>query len=96
MRYLVDYQFRPKGRVRPLDDGELVPHDFNANEGSAILPNVGDIVSLIKMQEGDVAYTGKVASRYFRYFKQPDGSFMCAVNIVFDEYVDQDGALVKE
>lgn len=101
MKYYVEYQFRPAGRSRPLDDGEVAGIEFESSGGSALLPNVGDYVSVDNSMDGGkrVSISGRVVSRFFRYLRTHTDDLVCAVNIVLDEVDDNDpvwGELVKE
>lgn len=95
MKYFIDYQYLPKGAERPLDDGAVVDIQFEADAGSAVIPNVGDYVEIIPMGTDVTAFSGKVRSRLFRHFVGKDES-NCAVNIIVEESDDDWGKLVKE
>lgn len=82
MHYLVQYQYRPQGKARPQDDGELVPIEVNAE---TLLPNIGDHVHIGATVEGQASVSGIVASRFFKYQAVPSGEVFCFVNIVIDE-----------
>ena len=93
MKYNVDYQFRPKGKTRPNDDGQLVPFKIDAATNVALLPNVGDHVYIGATQSGQSSTFGLVASRLFSYQELIDGSVTCQVNIVIDE---ADGSVLAQ
>ena len=44
IRYYIDYQYLPKNRSRPIDDGAIVDIRATDKSGFAIIPNVGDYV----------------------------------------------------
>jgi len=88
MNYSVNYQYRPKGKTRPNDDGELVPFKIDATTNVALLPNIGDHVHIAATQNGQHAIQGRVASRYFVYHELSDGNVICHINIVIDEVDD--------
>jgi hypothetical protein len=97
MKYSVDYQFRPKGKTRPHDDGQLVPFKIDAATNVVLLPNIGDHVHIGATQSGQSSIEGRVASRFFMYQELTDGSVNCHVNIVIDEVDDSVFAqLIKE
>ena len=85
MKYSVNYQYRPKGKNRPYDDGELVPIKITDTTNLVLLPNIGDHVRIGATESEDPSIAGRVASRYFGYQETPDGSVFCHVNIVIDE-----------
>jgi hypothetical protein len=85
MNYSVNYQYRPKGKNRPNDDGELVPIKITDITNLVLLPNIGDYVRIGATVSEDASIAGRVASRYFRYLEVADGSVYCHVNIVIDE-----------
>ncbi len=85
MKYSVSYQYRPKGKNRPNDDGELVPIKIIDTTNLVLLPNIGDYVRIGATVSEDASIAGRVASRYFRYQEMPVGSVFCHVNIVIDE-----------
>jgi hypothetical protein len=99
MKYSVNYQYleKPRGRPgdgRPNDDGRAVEIDTTDKGGFALLPNVGDYVSIDGMGTGP-RFSGKVKSRLFNYISTTDEVF-CHVNIVVEETDDDWGALIKE
>jgi hypothetical protein len=97
MDYSVNYQFRPKGKTRPNDDGQIVPFNIDATTNVVLLPNIGDHVHIGAIQSGKSSIAGRVASRYFMYQETGDGSVYCHVNIVIDEVDDSVLAqLIKE
>jgi hypothetical protein len=85
MKYSVNYQYRPKGKNRPNDDGELVPIKIIDTTNLVLLPNIGDYVRIGATVSEHASIAGLVASRYFRYQEVSDGSVYCHVNIVIDE-----------
>ena len=97
MKYSVDYQYRPKGKTRPNDDGQLVPFNIDAATNVVLLPNVGDHVHIGAAQSGQSRVFGRIASRLFAYQELSDGSVTCHVNIVIDAVDDSEfGQLIKE
>jgi hypothetical protein len=95
MKYHVNFQSIPRGNRRPADDGPAsAAHSFEGDAGVALLPNVGDYVSMNRHGRKDfVAVNGRVKSRYFIYFDD----LTCAINIVVEEVPDEDfAALIKE
>ncbi len=97
MNYSVNYQYRPKGKTRPNDDGQLVPFKIDAANNVVLLPNIGDHVHIGATQSGHSSIAGCVASRFFMYQETGDGSVTCHVNIVIDEVDDSVFAqLIKE
>jgi hypothetical protein len=98
MKYGIDFQFMPKGRKRPIDDGEIVGIQADDSTGTVILPLVGDHVDIMNGGEGAerASFAGRVRSRLFRYIRVGE-EVHCAVNIVVEE-VDPEvfGELVKE
>lgn len=94
MKYHVEFQPLPKGRERPLDDGESsAAHSFEGPEGVALLPNIGDHVHLDPIgRPNHASFSGRVKSRFFMYF----GNETCSINIVLEEVPDDDfAALIK-
>ena len=97
MDYSVNYQYRPKGKTRPNDDGQIVPFNIDAATNMVLLPNLGDHVHIGATQSGESSIAGRVASRYIMYQETGDGSVNCHVNIVIDEVDDSVFAqLIKE
>jgi hypothetical protein len=97
MKYSVDYQYRPKGKTRPNDDGQLLPFEINGKANLVLLPNIGDHVHIGAAQSGQSSIFGRVTSRLFAYQELSDGSVTCHVNIVVDEVDDSEfGKLIKE
>ena len=95
MKYSIDYQQLHKGQVRPSDDGDVVGVSFDSEAGFALIPNVGDVVSIPEM-EGHVCISGVVKSRFFSYLRSGEQLF-CAINIVVEDRGDIDWeALIKE
>ncbi|WP_082638921.1 hypothetical protein [Lysobacter antibioticus] len=98
MKYFVDFQRMPKGALRPLDEGEVVPLKISAGSDPSLLPNVGDYVLIDNSMyrgEGRSSFTGKVRSRLFRYICANEES-NCAVTIVVEDTDDDWEKLVKE
>ncbi|MDR3450113.1 MAG: hypothetical protein P4M15_10280 [Alphaproteobacteria bacterium] len=95
MKYSIEYQYMPKGRQRPLDDGTLVDIRVTDEKGLVILPNIGDFVQIDGSVHGQKAVYGKVRSRAFFYVHVTDETF-CHVNIVVEETDDDWGALIKQ
>lgn len=97
MKYSVQYQYRPQGNQRPLDDGELVPFHIDETTKLALLPNVGDYVQIGESEENLGAVRGKVGSRLFSYIQIGTGEVFCSINIVLDQCDDNVWqTLVKE
>jgi hypothetical protein len=97
MNYSINYQYRPKGKTRPNDDGQLVRLNIDSTTNVVLLPNIGDHVHIGATQNGQLSISGLVASRYFMYQETGDGSVYCHVNIVIDEVVESvSGQLIKE
>jgi len=95
MKYGIDFQQLYKDQKRPSDDGMVVGIEFESEEGTALIPNVGDVVD-IPEQGGHAQVQGVVKSRLFRYMRAGDEQF-CNINIVVEERDDIDwGALIKE
>ena len=94
MKYLVDYQYLPKGAARPLDDGEVVSIETD-DTGYALVPNVGDFVQVDASTIDGNSFHGRVKSRLFSYILTPPQK-TCAVNIVVEETDDDWGMLIKE
>lgn len=93
MKYFLNYQHQPKGAERPLDQGEPVKVEVDETE-FALLPNVGDFVSIdnsLRDHTEAVNFSGRVKSRVFRYIVDS-----CLINIVIEETDDDWGQLVKE
>jgi hypothetical protein len=84
MKYSVNYQYRPKGKLRPVDNGQLVPIEITEATKVVLLPNIGDHV-LIGATVACEAVQGRVASRLFSYQEITDHEIFCHVNIVLDE-----------
>ncbi len=94
MKYSIQYQYRPKGKTRPNDDGELVPITVN---DETTLPNIGDHVHIGATVSGERGIFGVVASRLFCYQKTDSGEVFCSMNIVLDECDDDVwSTLIKE
>jgi len=97
MNYSINYQYRPKGKTRPNDNGQLVPLNIDSTTNVVLLPNIGDHVYIGATQSGQSSIAGRVASRYFMYQETGDGGVNCHVNIVIDEVNDSVFAqLIKE
>jgi hypothetical protein len=97
INYSIDYQYLPKGRERPLDDGSVVdlrvPNDA---PGQNFVPNVGDFVHVGKSDE-HAHFSGRVRSRAFFYQRTGQTDIHCHVNIVVEETDDDEWAsLIKE
>jgi hypothetical protein len=91
MIYTVNYQYLPKGRERPSDDGATVEVEAADKGGFALIPNVGDYVHIDNSTTGGSKFQGKAKSRMFSYM----GNF-CHVNIVVEETDVDWGTLIKE
>jgi len=94
MRYTIDFQYFPKGAVRPVDDG-TVRNVQTDDTGFMLVPNIGDHVHLVKISsdDGRAQFSGRVRSRLFTYL----GDDTCGVNIVVEEVEDSVwGELIKE
>ena len=78
-------------------DGEIVGIQFDASEGSALVPNVGDYVHIDNSADGGErsSFSGKVRSRLFTYIRTPVDMY-CHVNIVVEKNDDDWGLLIKE
>jgi hypothetical protein len=89
MRYVVQFQHRPRNSTRPVDCAQ----DFEVdNDKEALLiPQIGDHV---QMSEAE-GFSGIVENRQFTYITAA-GKTSCYINIVLtDSDVDQ-GCLIKE
>ena len=97
MKYSIDYQYMDPPGSRPADDGEIVGIQFDASEGSALVPNVGDYVHIDNSADGGErsSFSGKVRSRLFTYIRTPVDMY-CHVNIVVEKNDDDWGLLIKE
>lgn len=89
-KYAINFQHLPKGRDRPIDDGQTVECETD-DTGFMLVPNVGDFVNLARLSEDDPGMTGRVRSRLFMYLGES-----CVVNIVVEETGDDWGKLIKE
>lgn len=89
-KYAINFQHLPKGRDRPIDDGQTVECETDST-GFMLVPSVGDFVQLTRVSKDDSGMTGKVKSRLFLYIEES-----CVVNIVVEETDDDWGALIKE
>ncbi|EJG0303358.1 hypothetical protein DFX36_RS23280 [Vibrio parahaemolyticus] len=99
MKYSIDYQYLPKGKSRPCDDGEIVGIKADDQTSTVILPNVGDFVHIDNSgdKDGRESFSGKVKSKLFSYLRTPMGEVYCHVNIVVEEDDETNwGALIKE
>lgn len=95
MKYSIDYQQLHKGLPRPSDDGDIVGVEFDSESGFALVPNVGDVVSIPEMK-GHAGVSGVVKTRLFRYLRTDDEIY-CSINIVVEERDDINwDALIKE
>lgn len=99
----VQYQPLRKGASRPEDWGSTHGFYLNGVQDFALLPNVGDYVNLIGIndREGNSNFSGKVRSRLFTQFTtmNDDGTtkeVSIGVNIVVEEDDDDWGKLIKE
>lgn len=97
MKYHVNYQYLPKGKSRPTDDGLTVNLSVDES-GFAILPNVGDYVQLDNSMNDMASFNGRVKSRAFFYIQGKDPALSgCSINIVVEETDDDVWAeLIKE
>jgi hypothetical protein len=95
VKHFIDFQYLPKGKDRPIDDGEIVGIK---SDGNIVLPNVGDFVSIDNStDQGKRAdFHGRVKSRLFSYIRLSETEVHCVVNIVVEETDDDWGALIKE
>lgn len=98
MQYSIDYQYMPKGRARPSDDGNVVAITATDKSGTVVIPNVGDFVHIDTFIENDTRskFSGRVRSRLFSYHRMSDDETLCQVNIVVEETDDDWGELIKE
>jgi hypothetical protein len=96
--YSVDYQYLPKGRTRPIDDGEIVGIKTAEDNAPLPLPSVGDFVHIDNSADGGVrsGFSGRVRSRLFSYLRASDERVVCHINIVVEETDDDWGKLIKE
>lgn len=97
IRYFIDYQYMAKGDLRPRAHGETVGIRATDSQGVVVLPNVGDYVT-VDPSGGDSkigGFSGRVKSRYFRYFQVRQG-FACYVNIVVEDIDDDFEELLTE
>lgn len=93
MRFHVQFQRLAKGALRPTDHPSA--SDFTVDERqSALIPNVGDYVQIIRLGNADApTYEGKVRSRLFRFFEAEN----CGITIVVEDSDSGDwGLLIKE
>jgi hypothetical protein len=89
----LNYQKLNKGATRPEDRGDAIKIDIQA-DGHALLPNVGDYVSIDNSMYKDMppGIDGRVKGRVFRYVADA-----CMINIVLEETEEHEwAALVKE
>jgi hypothetical protein len=94
MRHTVQFQFRPKGSSRPLDESQ----DFDLPEDQPLnLPAVGDHVYLSGHSWGREAAL-MVESRLFSYISLDASAerVTCMINIVLTESETDFGLLLKE
>lgn len=89
-----DYQYLPKGAVRPVDDGDIVGCSSDENS-LLILPNVGDYVN-ISNKSPRSSFSGVVKTKYFNYIRVDDEHVHCNINIVIEETDVDFGILIKE
>lgn len=92
--YGYDFQYLPKGDVRPNDDGDVVACSSEDNP-LLMLPNVGDYVS-ISNDDTRANFSGKVKSRLFNYVRINEDHVHCIINIVVEETDVDWGTLIKE
>ncbi|WP_455853918.1 hypothetical protein [Pantoea endophytica] len=92
--YSYDFQYLPKGRERPIDDGDIVGCKSDDNP-LMMLPNVGDFVH-ISNNGTRSQFSGVVKTRLFNYIRLSNDEVHCAVNIVVEESDVNWGALIKE
>ena len=71
IKYFIDYQYMPKDRSRPLDDGEAVGIEATDKNGVVVLPNVGDYVHIDNSTDKGkrTSFNGKVKSRLFSSYE---------------------------
>ncbi|ENT6100129.1 TPA: hypothetical protein ACYVCL_005523 [Klebsiella pneumoniae] len=92
--YGYDYQYLPKGHVRPIDDGDIVSCSSKDNP-LLVLPNVGDYVN-ISNDDSRSSFAGIVKTKYFNYVRISDEHVHCLINIVVEEADVDWGTLIKE
>ncbi|MEN4873943.1 hypothetical protein [Kosakonia cowanii] len=92
--YSYDYQFLPKGAVRPVDDGDIVGCSSNENP-LLMLPNVGDYVN-ISNNDSRSSFSGIVKTKLFNYIRIDNEHVHCSINIVVAESDVDFGSLIKE
>ena len=93
--YSYDLQYLPKGKIRPIDDGDIVGCSSEDNP-LLILPNVGDFVNIL-INKGRGKFEGKVKTRLFSYSRISEEHVHCSINIVVEEVEDEVwGTLIKE
>ncbi len=93
MKYIVSFQYLPKGADRPIHHPS--ESDFQTDEkGFGMIPAVGDYAQIIRLGSKDFpAYDGRVRSRLFQYF----GKDRCGINIVVEEDDGEGwGKVIKE
>jgi hypothetical protein len=97
MQYVIDYQYLPKGAVRPRDNGQVISINATDKSGIVVLPNVGDFVHIDNSGESKQRsdFIGRVRSRAFFYTRTHDDVF-CYVNIVVEETDDDWGMLINQ
>lgn len=92
--YGYDFQYLPKGDVRPNDDGDVIACSSEDNP-LLMLPNVGDYVSIAN-DDTRANFSGKVKSRLFTYVRISEDHVHCIINIVVEETDVDWGTLIKE
>ncbi|HII2982876.1 TPA: hypothetical protein ACY2HE_004268 [Yersinia enterocolitica] len=95
MKYSIEYQVIHAGMSRPSDDGQIAGISFESNDGSGLIPDVGDFVSF-ENNAPRAAAAGIVKTRYFRYTRVGEELY-CEINIVLiDENKVVWDELIKE
>lgn len=92
--YGYDYQYLPRGNLRPIDDGDIVSCSSEDNT-LLILPNVGDYVN-ISNDESRSSFSGVVKTKLFNYVRINDDHVHCIINIVVEETDADWDSLIKE
>jgi hypothetical protein len=97
VEYTIEYQESKGEGLRPIDDGEVIGIQFEDTNGFALIPNVGDYVSITRDPSGQRAhFDGVVRSRSFFYQRIDDERVVCHVNIVVQRTDVNTGLLIKE
>lgn len=95
--YSIEYQESQGEGLRPIDDGEVIGMRFEDTNGFALIPNVGDYVSIGKELSGQRAhFDGVVRYRSFFYQRTDDETVFCHINIVVQRSDIDTGLLIKE